>query len=75
MLEQEKLNIQMEDTIKARMVEFSKGKPYEIIFSNRTTSTVLYSDVKYDITNDVITFLNNRYGPATAAAGSAEEKK
>lgn len=68
MLEQQKLNIQMEDTIKARMIEFSKDKPYEIIFSNRTTSTVLYADKKYDITNEVITFLNSRYGPATATA-------
>ena len=72
MLEQEKLNIQMEDTIKARMIEFSKDKHFEIIFSNRTTSTVLYSDKKYDITNEVITFLNNRYGPATAEAKPEE---
>ncbi|MDD2513263.1 MAG: OmpH family outer membrane protein [Proteiniphilum sp.] len=75
MLEQEKLNIQMEDTIKARMIEFSKGKPYEIIFSNRTTSTVLYSDEKYDITEEVIAFLNNRYGPATVAVKPEEAKK
>src|SRR5690606_32969567 len=40
MLEQEKLNIQMEDTIKARLVEFNSTRNYEIIFSNRTTSTV-----------------------------------
>ena len=75
MLEQEKLNIQMEDTVKARMIEFSKGKHYEIIFSNRTTSTVLYADRKYDITEEVIAFLNERYGPATAATKPEEEKK
>ncbi len=72
MLEQEKLNIQMEDTIKARMIEFSKDKHYEIIYSNRTTSTVLYADKKYDITNEVVTYLNNRYGPATAAVKPEE---
>ncbi len=71
----EKLNIQMEDTVKARMIEFSKGKHYEIIFSNRTTSTVLYADRKYDITEEVIAFLNERYGPATAATKPEEEKK
>jgi len=75
MLEQEKLNIQMEDTIKARMIEFSQGKHYEIIFSNRTTSTVLYAVKKYDITNDVITYLNNRYGPATATTKPEEDNK
>ena len=68
MLEQEKLNIQMEDTIKARLIEFNANKHYEIIFSNRTTSTVLYADDKYDITSDVVEFLNNKYGPVTAAA-------
>ena len=75
MLEQEKLNIQMEDTIKARMLEFSADKHYEIIYSNRTTSTILYADDKYDITDDVIIFLNNRYGPATATTKETDAKK
>ncbi|HBG56764.1 OmpH family outer membrane protein [Proteiniphilum sp. UBA1028] len=68
MLEQQKLNIQMEDTIKARMKEFNANRHYEIIFSNRTTSTVLYADDKYDITDDVVEFLNAKYGPVTATA-------
>ena len=68
MIEQEKLNIQMEDTIKARMVEYNRSRNYEIIFSNRTTSTILYANDKYDITNDVVEYLNSRYGPATGAA-------
>lgn len=72
MLEQEKLNIQMEDTIKARMVEFNANKHYEIIFSNRTTSTILYADDKYDITDDVVEFLNNMYGPVTASAAATK---
>jgi|AGTN01.1.fsa_nt_gi Outer membrane protein (OmpH-like). len=68
MLEQEKLNIQMEDTIKANMKVYNLTRNYEIIFSNRTTSTILYADKKYDITKDVVEFLNSRYGPAKAAA-------
>lgn len=68
MIEQEKLNIQMEDTIKARMVEYNRSRNYEIIFSNRTTSTVLYANDKYDITNDVVEYLNSKYGPATGTA-------
>lgn len=74
MLEQEKLNMQMEDTIKARMVEFNRGKNLEIIFNNRMTSTILYADKKYDITNQVVEFLNSKYGPATAAAATTTEK-
>jgi outer membrane protein len=73
MLEQEKLNIQMEDTIKARLVEFNSTRNYEIIFSNRTTSTVLYADDKYDITSDVVEFLNSKYGPATATADAVKK--
>jgi outer membrane protein len=75
MLEQEKMNLQMEDTIKSRIIEYNLNKNYEIIFSNRTTSTVLYADKKYDITDDVVAFLNSKYGPVTAAAATAEEKK
>lgn len=70
MLEQEKLNIQMEDTIKARMKEFNLGRNYEIIFNNRTTSTILFADDKYDITSEVVDFLNSKYGPVTAATTS-----
>lgn len=70
MLEQEKLNIQMEDTIKARMKEFNQDKHFEVIFSNRTTSTILLANDKYDITKEVTVFLNDKYGPATAAATS-----
>lgn len=66
MLEQEKLNIQMEDTIKARMAEYNRSRNYEIIFSNNTTSTILFADDKYDITSDVVEFLNSMYGPMTA---------
>lgn len=74
-LEQQKLNFQMEDTIKVRLEEFNKNKKYEIIFSNRGTGTILYSDKKYDITKEVIDFLNKKYGPVTAASSSNEKKK
>ena len=74
-LEQQKLNFQMEDTIKVRLEEFNKNKKYEIIFSNRGTGTIIYSDKKYDITKEVVDFLNKKYGPATAASSSNEKKK
>ena len=72
MLEQQKMNIQMEDTIKARMVEFNRDKNYEIIFSNISTSTLIYAKDKYDITDEVVQFLNNKYGPVTGAAKVTE---
>ena len=54
--------------VKTRIEEFNKTRNYEIIFSNISTSTLLYSKDKYDITDEVIHFLNNKYGPATASA-------
>lgn len=68
LLEQQKLNLQMEDTIKVRIEEFNKTRNYEIIFSNISTSTLLYSKDKYDVTDEVVQFLNNKYGPTTASA-------
>lgn len=65
MLEQQKLNVQMEDTIKARIAEYNSTRNYEIIFSNISTSTLMFAKDKYDITDDVVQFLNNKYGPAT----------
>lgn len=65
MLEQQKLNVQMEDTIKARIAEYNTTRNYEIIFSNISTSTLMFAKDKYDITDDVVQFLNNKYGPAT----------
>lgn len=73
MLEQEKLNIQMEDTIKSRMREFNRDKHFEVIFSNRTTSTILFANDKYDVTKEVTEFLNDKYGPATATATTLEK--
>ncbi|NMB49763.1 MAG: OmpH family outer membrane protein [Bacteroidales bacterium] len=75
MLEQQKLNLELADTIKANLVEFNKNKNYEIIFSNTASDNILYADEKYDITQEVIRFLNNKYGPTTLAPGSTKKKQ
>ncbi|HXL00075.1 MAG: OmpH family outer membrane protein [Dysgonamonadaceae bacterium] len=74
MLEQQKLNLQLADTIKVNLVEFNKNKNYEIIFSNTASDNILYADEKYDITQEVIRFLNNKYGPTTLAPASTKKK-
>jgi outer membrane protein len=73
-IEQQKLNIQLADTIKANLVEFNKDKNYEIIFSNTASDNILYADKKYDITQEVIRFLNNKYGPTTVAPATEKKK-
>lgn len=66
-VEQEKLNIEMEDTIKVQLQNYNKSHEYQLILSNRGTSNILLGNIKYDITKDVTEFLNKRYGPATAS--------
>lgn len=70
-LEQQRLNIQLNDTIKFYLKEYNKEKNYHMIFTN-VVSDILYADKKYDITNSVIEFLNKKYGPLKSAF---DEKK
>ncbi len=74
-LEQQKLNIELGDTVKVRLAEFNKDKGYQIIFSNTAADNILYADKKYDITSEVIAFLNKKYGPQTSPSAATTEKK
>ena len=74
-LEQQKLNMEMEDTIKVRLKEFNKTRGYQMILSNTGTANILLADKKYDVTKDVIDFLNKKYGPQTSATTTPETKK
>ena len=67
-LEQQKLNMELSDTVKVRLVEFNKGKGYQIIYSNTGSDNILFADDKYDITKEVTEFLNKKYGPATSSS-------
>lgn len=59
--EQQKMNEQLHDTIIANLKIFNVGKHYQLIM---TGETILYGENYYDITADVIEFLNSRYVPA-----------
>ncbi|MDO5664042.1 MAG: OmpH family outer membrane protein [Bacteroidia bacterium] len=67
-LEQQKLNIELSDTVKVSLVEYNKDKGYQIIYSNTGSDNILFADKKYDITQEVTDFLNKKYGPATSAS-------
>ena len=74
-LEQQKLNIELGDTVKVRLVEFNKDKGYQIIFSNTAADNILHADKKYDITDELIVFLNKKYGPQTVASANNSGNK
>ena len=61
MLEQQKMLMQMNDSINTFIKEYNQGKKYEAIFNNAST---LYINPAYDITNEVVELLNKRYAAA-----------
>ena len=69
-LEQQKLNMELSDTVKVRLVEFNKDKGYQIIYSNTGSDKILFAADKYDITKEVTEFLNKKYGPATSTSNT-----
>lgn len=73
-IEQDKLNFEMEDTIKAQLKEFNRDHGFQIIISNRGTSNILLATEKYDITNEVTDYLNRKYGPTTSTSGANTTK-
>ena len=61
MVEQQKVNLQMGDTVYTFLKKYVEGKNIQVIFSNTMKDNILYSIDKYDITNDVVALLNARY--------------
>ena len=66
MIEQQKMNVQLNDSIQSFLVEYNATKKYEMIFSNTMGDNILIAQPKYDITNEVLEALNKRYQPAAA---------
>ena len=63
-IEQGKMLQQITDTIVAGLKLFNTPQKYQLILSNAGTDNFLYADDSYDITNEVIDFLNARYVPS-----------
>jgi outer membrane protein len=60
-MEQMHLNMRMEDTIQVRINQFNAVRGFDVIFGNVGSSTILYANQKYDITQELIDFLNSSY--------------
>lgn len=63
--EQLKLNEQLRDTIVAQLKMFNDGKGFQIVFSNTVGDNILYANDAYDITPELIEYLNKNYVGAT----------
>lgn len=55
---------QLQDSVLSGLKLFNAPQKYQIIFSNIGTDNFYYVDDAYDITKEVVDFLNARYTPA-----------
>ena len=62
-MEQGQMSKQLQDTLKIALQQFNTPRRYEFILSDLDTDNILYADPSYDITLEVIEFLNARYVP------------
>jgi outer membrane protein len=63
-LEQMKIQQQLQDTILSALKLYNTPQKYQVILSNTNFDNLFYADDAYDITQEVIEFLNARYTPA-----------
>lgn len=61
MVEQQKMNTQLRDTVAAFFKIYNADKRFKLILSNADSDNVLFADEALNITNDVIEQLNLRY--------------
>jgi outer membrane protein len=61
MVQQQKMNEQLRDTINAFLKEYNKEKNYHLIISNTMFDNILYAKESYNITKEVVEQLNERY--------------
>ena len=61
MVEQQKMNEQLRDTVVAQIKMYNADKGYQIIFSNTMGDNILWAADQYDITAELIEFFNKRY--------------
>ena len=59
--ENEKNNLQLQDSIKNFLKEYNKAKGFTLIISNTGMDNLLYADKALDITQEVLDGLNARY--------------
>lgn len=65
-MEQMKVNSQLADSVRICIREYNKKANYQIIMSNSGLDNILFAQDKYNITNEVIKLLNQRYASETA---------
>lgn len=61
LVERQKLNEQLRDTIVSTLKVYNKEKKYQMVFSNTAEDNILIAGEAYDITKEMIDLLNKSY--------------
>ena len=61
MQEQQKLNEQLRDTVVSQLKTFNKDRGYQVVFSNTVGDNILLAGDAYDITTELLEYLNKSY--------------
>ncbi|HHT22770.1 MAG TPA: OmpH family outer membrane protein [Bacteroidales bacterium] len=61
MEQQQKMSEQLRDTVNAFLKDYNKSGKYQLILSNTGNDNILFAGKGYDITEEVIKELNDRY--------------
>ena len=64
MMENQKNNLQIRDSINAFMTDFNKTRCYSMSFSKTGFDNLLYGEESFNITKEVVEGLNKRYTPS-----------
>ncbi len=59
--EQQKMNVQLFDSINSYINRFNTPEKFEVILGRSLGGNILYGSEQLDITNDILTGLNNNY--------------
>ena len=59
--EQQRVSEQLRDTLVSQLKEFNKDKHFQVIFSNTVGDNILLAGDAYDITGELIEYLNKNY--------------
>ncbi|HBG87193.1 MAG: OmpH family outer membrane protein [Bacteroidales bacterium] len=64
MMQQNRMNQQLRDTIANFLVGYSKEKAYRMVLSNTMGDNLLYAHPSLDVTDEVVAILNERFAAA-----------
>ena len=64
--ENQKISLQLRDSINSFLKTYNKDKGYSLIISNTGFDNLLYADPAFNITQEIVDGLNARYNPASS---------